>query len=440
MTHDITQSLAMQDRARKVIPGMTQLLSKRPDMFSPGSWPGYYKKALGAYVWDLDDNRYLDMSIGGIGANVLGYADPEVNAAVCRAVTDGASASLNCPDEVALAELLCELHPWAEMVRFARSGGESMAMAVRIARAATGRDTVAFCGYHGWHDWYLAANLHRDNALGDHLLPGLSPRGVPVGLTGTARPFRYNHAEELAAIVDDTGGELAAIVLEPIRGDQPLPGFLEAVRATADRIGAVLVVDEISAGFRLTAGGAHLTLGLTPDVAVFSKALGNGFPIAAVIGRRAVMDAAQSTFISSTMFTERVGPAAALATIEKFRAQGVSAHLVATGEAVMQAWSTAAQRHGLDIRVGGIPPLAHFVFDHAEALAIKAYFVKAMVSRGFLSSNLFYAMAAHTPKHVIAYAEAVDAVFDEVRRALDAGDLAERLDGPPATAGFKRLA
>ncbi len=170
--------MAMQARAKRLIPGMTQLLSKRPDMFSLGVWPGYFSKASGAYLWDLDGNQYLDMSIAGIGANVLGYADPDVDEAVKRAITDGISSSLNCPEEVELAELLCELHPWAEMVRYTRSGGEAMAVAVRIARAHTGKDKVAFCGYHGWHDWYLAANLGEKNALGDHLLPGLSPAGV----------------------------------------------------------------------------------------------------------------------------------------------------------------------------------------------------------------------------------------------------------------------
>src|ERR1035438_10074076 len=181
----ISESLAMQERARRRIPGMTQLLSKRPDMFSLGVWPGYYSRAQGVEVWDLDGNRYIDMSIGGIGANVLGYADPDVDAAVIEAIRRGVSSSLNCPEEIELADLLCELHPWAEMARYTRSGGESMAVAVRIARAHTGRDKLAFCGYHGWHDWYLAANLGSDHALEGHLLPGLAPNGVPKSLAGT---------------------------------------------------------------------------------------------------------------------------------------------------------------------------------------------------------------------------------------------------------------
>ncbi|MBU4125939.1 MAG: aminotransferase class III-fold pyridoxal phosphate-dependent enzyme, partial [Proteobacteria bacterium] len=212
---NIPKSLEMQNRAMLRIPGMTQLLSKRPDMFSSGVWPGYYSRAKGVEIWDLDGNRYIDMSIAGIGANILGYTDPDVDAAVIEAIQNGNSSSLNCMEEVELADLLCEIHPWAEMARFARTGGESMAIAVRIARAYTGRDKIAFCGYHGWHDWYLSANLGTENALGEHLLTGLNPTGVPKGLTGTAIPFRYNHLEELQAIVEKNRKDIAAIIMEP---------------------------------------------------------------------------------------------------------------------------------------------------------------------------------------------------------------------------------
>ena len=224
-TADRTLSLAFQNKAKKIIPGLSQLLSKRPDQFAPDVWPGYFSKASGVEVWDLDGNRYIDMSIGGIGANVLGYADPDVDAAVHKAIDAGTSCSLNCPEDVELAELLCSIHPWAQMVRFARTGGEAMAVAVRLARAYTGRDKIAFCGYHGWHDWYLAANLGTENALGEHLLSGLDPTGVPRGLKGTSLPFRYNHLEELEAIISEHGDDLAAIVMEPIRSAWPKDGF-----------------------------------------------------------------------------------------------------------------------------------------------------------------------------------------------------------------------
>lgn len=439
MMIDLSKSLAMQQRARKRIPGMTQLLSKRPDMFAPGVWPGYASKAAGTKIWDLDGNCYVDMSIGGIGANVLGYADPDVDAAVRAAVEAGNSSSLNCPEEVDLADLLCEIHPWAEKVRYARTGGEAMAIAVRIARASTGRDVVAFCGYHGWHDWYLAANLGTEDALGEHLLPGLEPRGVPRCLAGTALPFRYNHLDELEAIVARRGDQIAAIVMEPIRSIDPEPGFLDGVRMIADRIGAVLVVDEISAGFRLNSGGAHLVLGLEPDMAVFSKALGNGYPIAAVIGRGGIMEAAQSTFISSTHWTDRIGPAAALATIAKHRRVDASKHLGAMGRLVQDGWRRIAATHGLEVHVGGILPLSHFVFEHPDAPSMKAFFVQEMLERGFLATTLFYAMYAHTEQQVDDYLAAMDGVLGELADVLARGKLAERTKGGPASVGFRRL-
>ena len=408
-------------------------------MFAPGVWPGYYSKAKGVEVWDLDGNNYIDMSIAGIGANVLGYADPDVNAAVIESIDSGSSSSLNCPEEVELAELLCEIHPWAEKVRYARTGGESMAIAVRIARAYTGRDKIAFCGYHGWHDWYLAANLGTENALGKHLMLGLAPHGVPAGLKGTSFPFRYNHIEELEAIAAKHRNDMSAIVMEPVRSEQPSPGFLERVRAIADETGAVFIIDEISAGFRMNSGGAHLLLGVTPDIAVFSKAMGNGFPIAAVIGKGEIMNAAQNTFISSTMWSERTGPAAALATINKHKRLNAGEHLMTIGKMVQEGWRKLSSQNGLNINIGGIPPLSHFSFEYENAMAMKALFVQLMLEKGFLASTLFYAMYAHKTQHVEHYLNAVAEVFAEIYQANKTGSLEKRLKGLPATAGFKRL-
>ena len=436
---NIPKSMKIQERAKKLIPGMTQLLSKRPDMFAPGVWPGYYSKAKGVEVWDLDSNKYIDMSIAGIGANVLGYADPDVDAAVHKAIDVGTSSSLNCPEEVELAELLCEIHPWAEKVRYARTGGESMTIAVRIARAFTGKDKVAFCGYHGWHDWYLSANLGTENALGEHLMPGLSPCGVPKGLKGTAFPFRYNHLEELQAIVAQHKDDLAAIVMEPIRGEWPESGFLEDVRTLASETNAVFIMDEISSGFRMNSGGAHLLFDITPDIAVFSKALGNGFPIAAIIGKGNIMDAVQSSFISSTMWTERIGPAAALATVNKHRSVNVGDHLMTIGKLVQEGWRELSSKNGLDINIGGIPPLSHFSFEYDNAMAMKTLFVQLMLEKGFLASTLFYAMYAHKKDHVEEYLHAVDEAFADISEANKAGNIEKCLKGLPASVGFKRL-
>lgn len=431
---------ALYQRARGLIPGGTQLLSKRPEMFLPDLWPAYYSKASGADVWDLDGNRYLDMSYCGIGSTILGFADPDVNQAVHQAVDAGSMSTLNCPEEVELGELLCELHPWSSMVRFARSGGEAMAIAVRIARARTRRDVVAFCGYHGWHDWYLAANLADDQVLDGHLLPGLEPAGVPRGLSGTAIPFEYNRIADLENLVGRHGGRLAAIVMEPVRGTDPEPGFLETVRELATRSGAVLIFDEVTAGFRVNSGGIHLQLGIDPDIAVFAKAISNGYPMAAIVGTSDVMQACQSSFISSTSWTERIGSVAALATINKHIECNVPDHLIRIGTAIRDGWRDAADRYQLQLSVSGIAPLSHFSFEGYEnAQAMLTLFVQLMLEEGILAKNSFYAMYAHSEQDVQRYLKSLDRVFGEIAAASRNNRVEALLLGPEAHTGFRRL-
>jgi len=429
----------LYDRAKRLIPGGTQLLSKRPELFLPDQWPAYYREAQGVEVTDLDGRVYVDMGIMGVGACPLGYADPDVDAAVKRAIDAGSQCTLNAPEEVELADVLLGLHPWAQMVRYARTGGEAMAVAVRIARAHTGRDTVAFCGYHGWSDWYLAANLGDSDALDGQLMPGLEPAGVPRGLAGTALPFHYNRIDELESIVAAHGDRLGVIVMEPQRGTAPDTGFLEKVRDIATDIGAVLIFDEITTGFRMTTGGIHLLHGVLPDIAVFAKAMANGYPMAAVIGTEMVMQAAQSTFISSTNWTERIGPAAALATIDKFEREDVAEHLQKIGTAVADGWRVSAAAHDLPIKVGGLPSLIAFDLEHDEAPALRTLFVQSMLNRGYLAFTQFKPSFAHTQEHVDRYLEAVDEVFEELREAMDSGDVSSRLRGPVARSGFYRL-
>lgn len=436
---DTTKGQQLYQKARRLMPGGTQLLSKRPEMFLPGQWPSYYASAKGAELTDLDGNRFLDMSYCGIGATVLGYGDPDVDAAVRDAISKGSMTTLNCPEEVELAEELLALHPWAQMARFCRAGGEAMAISVRIARSSTRRDKIAFCGYHGWHDWYLSANLSDDAALDGHLLPGLDPTGVPRNLRGTMLPFHYNSLEQLEEIVAKNKGELAAIVMEPVRDNPPSQGFLSGVRALATEAGAALIFDEVTAGFRVNTGGIHLTLGVEPDLAVFAKALGNGFPMSAVIGREAVMQAAQDTFISSTTWTERTGPAAALAMLRKHKSQNVPAHLIAMGKAVKAAWQKAADDAGVKIKISSIDPLAHMQFDYPNGQAIRTLYTQLMLERGFLATGAFYAMYAHTGEHVEKFGAAATEAFGIIADAVAKGDVEARLKGPVAHSGFRRL-
>ncbi len=426
-------------KAKTMIPGGTQLLSKRPEMFLPDQWPSYYEKAEGCEVTDLDGKRYIDASFMGIGSCVLGYADRDVNAAVKNAIDKGSMNTLNAPEEVELAELLIKTHPWAEMARYTRSGGEAMSVAVRIARAKTHKDVVLFCGYHGWHDWYLAANIGENNALDGHLLPGLSPTGTPRALKGSAYPFSYNNRDEFLELCKQHKGNIGIIVMESIRNDEPQKEFVDAINEIRKQENCVLVVDEITAGFRLNNGGAHLKYGIEPDIAVFAKAVSNGFPMGIVLGRSSVMNAAQDSFISSTFWTDRIGPTAAIATIRKFIENNVSEHLINTGKRVFDIWKKYGEKHNIIIDMGGIYPLGHFGFKYDNPLLFKTIFTQIMLEKGFLASTSFYISYAHKKEHIDKYERAVDETFEIISKSIVEKTTEKMLKGPICHGGFKRL-
>lgn len=430
----------LYSRAKKIIPGGTQLLSKRPEMWLPDLWPAYYSRAKGCEVWDLDDRHYYDMSIMGVGANVLGYAFDEVDKAAKEAIDRGGMCTLNAPEEVSLAELLLELHPWADMVRYAKAGGEAMAMAARIARAYTKKDLVLVCGYHGWHDWYLSANLTKGDPLADVHLKGLKPAGVPRGLAGSNLIFHYNNPDEFMQLVSEHKDKIAAVIMEPVRNDDPLSGYLRQIRRLTEEKNIVLVFDEITAGFRLCAGGSHLVLGIEPDIAVFAKAMTNGYPLSAVIGRKDVMEAAQDTFISSTFWTERVAFAATITAIKCYRKYQVDKHQKETGEKIQKGWKEISEKTGVKIHISGIFPLSHFEFEAKDPLAYKTYFTQEMLDEGFLAATGLYVSLAHTDEIVEKYLKAFERVFGKIAGLeKSGGDIVRKLKGPVCHAGFERL-
>ena len=425
----------LYQRAKVLIPGGTQLLSKRPEMFAPDVWPAYYSHAKGCHVWDMDENEYIDMSIMGIGANILGYADDDVDAAVIEAIHRGVSSSLNCPEEVELAELLIDIHPWAQMVRYTRSGGEAMAVAIRIARAKTKRDIILFSGYHGWSDWYLAANLGETDGLDGQLMPGLEPNGVPRGLVGSAMPFFFNDIENLSEVIKGQESRIAAIVVEPARGEEAPKDYLLKLKEIAQGIGAVLIFDEITSGFRMCAGGIHLRYGVNPDMAVFAKSIANGYAMAAVLGTGEVMQAIQSTFVSSTNWTERIGPTAALATIRKYQNCDVADHIIQIGTKVKNIWSELTAKYGVDAQISGLPTLGSVTFQSTHAQEMNTIFTIEMLKRGFLGFRQFKPSWAHKDNDVALYAKATEDVIALLAKV----DPVEYLSTPVAHSGFHRL-
>lgn len=424
-------------RAKQVIPGGNMLLSKRAEMFLPELWPAYFSKAKGCKVWDLDGNEYIDMSIMGIGTNILGYGHQEVDDAVRKTIDAGNMSTLNCPEEVYLAERLIDLHPWAHMVRLARSGGEANAIAIRIARAASGKDKVAICGYHGWHDWYLSANLGDDKNLAGHLLPGLAPNGVPQSLRGTVFPFNYNNFTELEALVN--AHDIGVIKMEVVRNAEPQDNFLHKIRQLATERGIVLIFDECTSGFRETFGGLHKKYGVEPDMAMFGKALGNGYAITATIGKREIMEAAQTTFISSTFWTERIGPTAALATLKIMEQIKSWETITQTGLHIRQGWQQLADKHALKVDHWGLPALTGFTFQSPNTLAYKTLITQEMLAQGYLAGNSVYACIDHTPEVLAGFFAALDPIFALVKECEESRDVMSLLKGPVCHGGFKRL-
>ena len=426
-------------KAKQIIPGGTMLLSKRPEMFLPENWPAYFSKSKGCKLWTLDNEELIDMSIMGIGTNSLGYGNEEVDLTVQEIIKKGNMSTLNCPEEVHLAEELIKINPWADMVRFARTGGEANAISIRIARAASGKDGVAICGYHGWHDWYLSVNHNngKDN-LSKHLLPGLQPLGVPKNLKGSVHPFEYNNFQELEDIVNNN--DIGVIKMEVVRNFGPENNFLNKVRDLATKNNIVLIFDECTSGFRETYGGIFKKYNVNPDMVMFGKTMGNGYAITAVVGTRAVMEAAQNTFISSTFWTERIGPSAALKTLNIMKRVKSWEIITQKGKKVQDGWIRISKKYNIPVTCSAIPSVSSFKINSKNHLKYKTFITQEMLKKGFIASTHFYACTEHKEAYINNYLNELDSIFNILskcdREEINIDDI---LDGPVCHSGFSRL-
>ena len=434
---DLGTGQKLYKRAKQIIPGGTMLLSKRPEMFLPDHWPSYFSKAKGCKVWDLDGQEYIDMSIMGIGTNTLGYGQNDVDEAVRKVIDLGNMSTLNCPEEVYLAEKLIGLHSWADMARFARSGGEANAIAIRIARAACGKDKVAFCGYHGWHDWYLSSNLSNESQLDSHLLPGLHPLGVPKELKGTTFPFDYNDLESLEKLIRKH--DIGIIKMEVSRSVRPDENYLKSVRKLANQNNIVLIFDECTSGFRETFGGLHKKYAVEPDLMMLGKTLGNGYAITAVLGKCEIMKAAENTFISSTFWTERIGPTAALKTLEVMERLKSWEKISKIGLKISKRLVNIAKKYEIKLDLSGLPALISFSIQSKDWNKYKTYITQEMLKKGFISANSVYVCTEHTENVVNAYFDALDPVFSTIADCENGQNVDDLLEGPVCHLGFKRL-
>lgn len=421
-------------RAKRIIPGGNMLLSKRPEMFLKKGWPSYFSKASGCEIWDLDGDKYLDMSIMGIGTNTLGYAYLPVDEKVREVTYKSNMSSFNAPEEVLLAEKLVEIHPWSKQVKFARTGGEINAIAIRTARAAAAKDKVVVCGYHGWHDWYLSANLESSHTLNEHLLPGLNPNGVPQKLKGLTLTIRYNSFEDLKLLDEDKN--IGVLIMEVMRSEEPKPGYLETIREKCTKNGIVLIFDECTSGFRETYGGLHLKFGITPDLATFGKALGNGYAITALIGIDEIMEYANKTFISSTFWTERIGFVAGLETLSEMKRLKSWEIITNIGKEMQNIWKNIFSKYGYEINVTGIPALSSFLIKSENSNKVKTFITQEMLRNNILATNIFYPSIAHSQEHLDLYENFLD---QTLKVSTETKDLNVLLEGGEANTGFKRL-
>ena len=398
-------------KAKKIILGGNMLLSKRPEMFLPNLWPAYFSKSKNIYVWDLNGKKYIDM-IFAVGQSTLGYSNHELNNKIVRSINLGNMTTLNCPEEVELTKRLVSLHPWAQMAKYARSGGEANAVAIRIGRAASGKDGVAICGYHGWHDWYLSVNLNGKNKLSKHLLAGLEPTGVPKVLKNTVYPFNYGDLKELERIIKNK--KVGVIKMEVARTELPDIKFLKKVRQLANKNKIVLIFDECTTGFRRNLGGLHMNYKVYPDLAMFGKALGNGFAITSVLGKKSIMKKAEKSFISSTFWTERTGFVAGLETLKLMNKYKSWKIIIKNGQYFNKKIRKIALKYNLKLEIFGIESITSFTFFSKKNAAYKTFITQEMLKKNYLASNQIFLSIYHSKKIIDKYITNLDPIFRKI--------------------------
>ena len=438
---NVTRSLETYRRAGELIPGWTQLISRRASQYAFGVSPIYARSAKGSRFIDLDGTEYIDWG-NAVGAVILGHADDVVDSAVKSQIDRGSIYTLSSPLEISVAEELIDTIPSAEMVRYTKGGGEACAVAVRIARGSAGRDKILFCGYHGWHDWYQAANYHVDPESGEYPFAGIEPIGVPKALADTVAPFAYGDLDDLENLLEANRGEVAAIMMEPLRSELPAPGYLEGVQTLARKHDAILIFDEVSCGWRLSIGGAQKYLGVTPDMTVVAKAMSNGYPMGAVVGSREVMEPASRMFVSSSYWSDNIGLVAALTTIRELKRRDSETRFQEIGEKLRAGLTDALTASGLTGACTGLqthPALTIELADETLRRKVNTLFVQEMAKRRIHCSTSFNLTLAHNDTDIQQTTEAATEALRVIKRGLDASNVDSLLECEIKKDPFRRL-
>jgi len=423
----LTRSREYFQRAAKVIPSCTNCLSRGPDNWVQGVAPNFIQRGEGAYVFDVDGNRYIDFA-AGLGPVLLGYGHPVMIEAVKRQLQDGNVFATCHPLEVELSELLVEMVPSAEMVRLGRNGSDATSAAVRLARAHTGRDIIIACGYHGFQDWYIGSTERC--------------AGIPKAVRDLTRRFRYNDLEGLQQLLSEYEGDVACVIMEPVYAEKPEPGFLETVKHLTHEAGAVLIYDEIYTGFRWNIGGAQQYFGVMPDLTCLSKAMANGMPISALVGRREIMEDfdRKQVFLSCTFSGEATAMAAAKACLEFIRDNNVVEQIWQTGRQIMERFEEVTHRLGISyVSIFGYPPRSPVLFKDAGGAdynQIKSLFQQECIKRGLLFIGCHLPSLAHTQDVLDDTFDIYEAALQAVDRAVRRGSVSDQLEGPVIHAIF----
>lgn len=406
----IINGIRLYDYAKKIIPGGTTLFSKRSELYLPNKWPAYFTKAKETNLWDLRGIKYLDMFCA-VGTSILGYSNNRVNKSISEVTRKGNLTTLNCPEEIYLAKEIIKHHSWASMAKFTRGGGEANAVAIRIARSNTEKKNVAFCGYHGWHDWYLSANINSKKNLDQHLMSGLNYDGIPSNLKNTSFPFPYNNLQYLSKLIDKKN--IGIIKMEVMRNMKPQNDYLQKIRSICNKKKIILIFDECTSGYRENMGGIHLKFKINPDIAIFGKALGSGFAINAIIGKKKIMQKAENTFISSTFWGERIGYTAALSSINEFKRLKVFKKINNNGKMIKNIWLNLSKKNNVPIKVMGTNGIPSFEFcnDHEKN---KTFLTQEMLKNKILATNIVYINIFHNKKNIKRYAKILDKIFYDI--------------------------
>ena len=406
----IVNGIKLYNYAKKIIPGGTTLFSKRSELYLPNKWPAYFTKAKETNVWDLRGIKYLDMFCA-VGTSILGYSNIKINKSISEVIRKGNMTTLNCPEEVYLAKQIIKHHPWASMAKFTRGGGEANAIAIRIARSNTKKKNVAFCGYHGWHDWYLSANINSKKNLDQHLMPGLNYDGIPDNLKDTSFPFPYNNFQYLSKLI--VKKNIGIIKMEVMRNMYPQNDYLQKIRNICSEKKIILIFDECTSGYRENMGGIHLKFKINPDIAIFGKALGSGYAINAIIGKKKIMQKAENTFISSTFWGERIGYTAALSSIKEFKRLKIFKKINDNGKMIKNIWSNLSKKNNVPIKVMGTNGIPSFEFcnDHAKN---KTFLTQEMLKNKILATNIVYVNIFHNKNNIKRYADILNKIFYDI--------------------------